>query len=175
MQTWLPPPRIWRAQFFVRFRRCTGTTPHVYINTLCIEAACRRLAQADDRTSLGRLAEGLSFFDPSHFARFIRGQVGEWRCVEGGGGTSKPDLTHGARSKTKEGSRPVRARHSPASVGPCPTQQQQVPRDCGEGPVRAGCDDPAKKWSGRRSLRSSGMRPSAWGGVCLLAFPGPTS
>jgi AraC family transcriptional regulator len=65
-----------RAQFFVRFRRCTGMTPHVYINMLRAETACRRLAQPDDRTSLGRLAEDLGFSDQGHFTRFIRGHVG---------------------------------------------------------------------------------------------------
>ncbi len=65
-----------RAQFFVRFRRCTGMTPNVYINTLRAETACRRLAQADDRTTLGGLAEDLGFSDPGHFTRFIRGHVG---------------------------------------------------------------------------------------------------
>ena len=65
-----------RAQFFVRFRRCTGMTPHVYVNTLRAETACLQLAQVDERTSLGRLAEDLGFSDQGHFTRFFRGQIG---------------------------------------------------------------------------------------------------
>lgn len=65
-----------RAQFFVRFRRCTGMTPNVFINLHRAEAACRRLAQEDGRGSLGRLAEELGFSDQGHFTRFIRGHVG---------------------------------------------------------------------------------------------------
>jgi AraC family transcriptional regulator len=65
-----------RAQFFVRFRRCTGMTPHVYINTLRAENACRRLAQEEGGASLGRLAEELGFSDQGHFTRFIRGHLG---------------------------------------------------------------------------------------------------
>lgn len=64
-----------RAQFFVRFRRATGMTPHVFVNTLRAEAACRRLARPE-RTSLGRLAEELGFADQGHFTRFIRGHLG---------------------------------------------------------------------------------------------------
>ena len=65
-----------RAQFFVRFRRCTGMMPHVYVNTLRAETACLQLAQVDERTSLGRLAEDLGFSDQGHFTRFFRGQIG---------------------------------------------------------------------------------------------------
>lgn len=64
-----------RAQFFVRFRRATGMTPHVFVNTLRAEAACRRLAE-QERSSLGRLAEELGFSDQGHFTRFIRGHFG---------------------------------------------------------------------------------------------------
>lgn len=65
-----------RAQFFVRFRRCTGMTPNVFINMLRAEHACRRLAQSEGRSSLGLLAEELGFSDQAHFTRFIRGHVG---------------------------------------------------------------------------------------------------
>ena len=65
-----------RAQFFVRFRRRTGMTPHVYINTLRAETACRRLATEQGGTSVGRIAEELGFSDQGHFTRFIRGHIG---------------------------------------------------------------------------------------------------
>ena len=65
-----------RAQFFVRFRRCTGMTPNVFINLHRAEAACRRLAQQDGHGSLGQLAEDLGFSDQGHFTRFIRGHIG---------------------------------------------------------------------------------------------------
>lgn len=65
-----------RAQFFVRFRRCTGMTPHVYINTLRAETACRRLATEQGGISVGRIAEELGFSDQGHFTRFIRGHIG---------------------------------------------------------------------------------------------------
>ena len=47
-------------------------TPHVYVNTLRAETACLQLAQVDERTSLGRLAEDLGFSDQGHFTRFFR-------------------------------------------------------------------------------------------------------
>lgn len=65
-----------RAQFFVRFRRATGMTPQVFVNTLRAETACRRLAEQETRTSLGMLAEELGFSDQGHFTRFIRGHLG---------------------------------------------------------------------------------------------------
>ncbi|HVL75208.1 MAG TPA: AraC family transcriptional regulator [Noviherbaspirillum sp.] len=65
-----------RAQFFVRFRRATGMTPNVFINTLRTETACRRLACQDERINMGRLSEDLGFSDQAHFTRFIRGHLG---------------------------------------------------------------------------------------------------
>lgn len=65
-----------RAQFFVRFRHATGMTPNFFVNMRRAEAACRQLARQDERTSVGRLAEGLGFSDQGHFTRFIRGQLG---------------------------------------------------------------------------------------------------
>ncbi|MFC3338353.1 helix-turn-helix domain-containing protein [Paracandidimonas soli] len=65
-----------RAQFFLRFRRCTGMTPNVFINMLRAEIACKQLAQADGYGSVGRLAQALGFSDQGHFTRFIRGHTG---------------------------------------------------------------------------------------------------
>ncbi|NYT80077.1 helix-turn-helix transcriptional regulator [Alcaligenaceae bacterium] len=65
-----------RAQFFLRFKRCTGMTPNVFVNMLRAETACKRLAQSDGHGSVGQLADELGFSDQGHFTRFIRGHIG---------------------------------------------------------------------------------------------------
>jgi AraC family transcriptional regulator len=65
-----------RAQFFLRFRRCTRLTPNVFINMMRVETACQRLAQVDNRTPLGQVAQDLAFSDQGNFTRFIRSHVG---------------------------------------------------------------------------------------------------
>lgn len=65
-----------RAQFFARFRRATGMTPHVFVNTRRTEAASQLLARTDNKSSIGAIGEQIGFNDPGHFTRFIRGQLG---------------------------------------------------------------------------------------------------
>lgn len=64
-----------RAHFFAQFRRCTHVTPNVFLNTLRMEFAIKRLGdkQADN---LGALSLDLGFSAQSHFTRFFRHHLG---------------------------------------------------------------------------------------------------
>ncbi len=64
-----------RAHFFAQFRRCTHVTPGVFLNTLRMDAAARRLG-GDPATRLGELSHDLGFSAQSHFTRFFRHHLG---------------------------------------------------------------------------------------------------
>lgn len=64
-----------RAHFFTQFRRCTHVTPNVFMNTLRMELAIKRLG-AHLPHSLGELSLDLGFSAQSHFTRFFRHHLG---------------------------------------------------------------------------------------------------
>lgn len=59
-----------RAHFFRVFESSTGTTPHVFLNTLKIEHAVNAVVHTHD--SISNISERLGFSVPAHFARFFR-------------------------------------------------------------------------------------------------------
>ena len=64
-----------RAQFFALFRRCTGVTPQMFINTERMRRACEWLAEGRHGT-LGQLSQSIGFSDQAHFTRFFRNHLG---------------------------------------------------------------------------------------------------
>lgn len=64
-----------RAHFFLQFRRCTQVTPSVFLNTLRMESAIRRLSTSP-RCSLAELSLDLGFSAQGHFTRFFRHHLG---------------------------------------------------------------------------------------------------
>jgi AraC family transcriptional regulator len=65
-----------RAHFFARFRQCTQMTPHIFINMVRMDAACQRLADGRQGTTLAELSRDLGFHEQGHFTRFVRGHLG---------------------------------------------------------------------------------------------------
>jgi AraC-like DNA-binding protein len=63
-----------RSRFFELFRACTGVSPRVYANALCIEAAIELLGTT--ATPIHAIAERLGFSAPSHFTRFFLQHLG---------------------------------------------------------------------------------------------------
>lgn len=59
-----------RAHFFRVFESSTGTTPHLFLNTLKIEHAVNAVVHSQD--SMSTISERLGFSVPAHFARFFR-------------------------------------------------------------------------------------------------------
>ena len=76
----------WRA------KRCTGFSPRVYLDMLCIETAISRLASG--RGKIGEVAAELGFSAQSNFTRFFLHQVGvppsEYRRAATDAGTEPP-------------------------------------------------------------------------------------
>lgn len=64
-----------RAHFFTQFRRCTHVTPNVFLNTLRMEFAVKRLGR-NRSTVLSELSLDLGFSAQSHFTRFFRHHLG---------------------------------------------------------------------------------------------------
>jgi AraC family transcriptional regulator len=62
-----------RAHFFALFHQHIRVTPHVYANTLRMEAAYHALPDAS--TSLAQIARALGFAAQSHFSRFFRNHL----------------------------------------------------------------------------------------------------
>jgi AraC family transcriptional regulator len=58
-----------RSRFFELFRACTGVSPRLYMDALCIDAATRSLAGTT--RPLTEIADGLGFSAPGHFSRFF--------------------------------------------------------------------------------------------------------
>lgn len=63
-----------RPHFFKLFRRQTGLTPHVYLNTLRMEAAVEAIATSDQ--SITDIGLDLGFSSQSSFTRFFCSNVG---------------------------------------------------------------------------------------------------
>lgn len=63
-----------RSRFFELFRACTGVSPRVYANALCIEAAIEMLGTST--MPIHAIAERLGFSAPSHFTRFFLQHLG---------------------------------------------------------------------------------------------------
>lgn len=63
-----------RSRFFEQFKACTGVTPRLYTDGLCIEAAIERLSGSKD--ALSEIARDLGFSAQAHFSRFFRQKCG---------------------------------------------------------------------------------------------------
>jgi transcriptional regulator GlxA family with amidase domain len=63
-----------RSRFFELFRACTGVSPRVYGNSLCIEAAIELLGTTT--MPIHTIAERLGFTAASHFTRFFLQHLG---------------------------------------------------------------------------------------------------
>lgn len=63
-----------RSRFFEQFKACTGVTPRLYTDGLCIEAAIERLSGSKD--ALSDIARDLGFSAQAHFSRFFRQKCG---------------------------------------------------------------------------------------------------
>jgi AraC-like DNA-binding protein len=59
-----------RSRFFELFRACTGISPRLYMDALCIDAATRSLAGTT--RPLMEIADRLGFSAPGHFSRFFQ-------------------------------------------------------------------------------------------------------
>jgi AraC family transcriptional regulator len=59
-----------RSRFFELFRSCTGVSPRLYMDALCIDAATRALAGTT--RPLTEIATCLGFSAPGHFSRFFQ-------------------------------------------------------------------------------------------------------
>jgi AraC family transcriptional regulator len=59
-----------RSRFFELFRSCTGVSPRVYMDALCIDVATRMLVSTSN--SLTDIAKTLGFSAPGHFTRFFQ-------------------------------------------------------------------------------------------------------
>jgi AraC family transcriptional regulator len=58
-----------RSHFFELFRSCTGLSPRLYMDALCLDAATRTLVATTD--PLTEIAKTLGFSAPGHFSRFF--------------------------------------------------------------------------------------------------------
>jgi AraC family transcriptional regulator len=63
-----------RSRFYDLFQLCTGFSPRVYLDMLCIETAISRLASG--RGKIAEVAAELGFSAQSNFTRFFLNQVG---------------------------------------------------------------------------------------------------
>jgi AraC-like DNA-binding protein len=63
-----------RSRFYDLFQLCTGFSPRVYLDMLCIETAISRLSSG--RGKIGEVAAELGFSAQSNFTRFFLNQVG---------------------------------------------------------------------------------------------------
>jgi len=63
-----------RPHFYKLFRRQTGVTPNIYLNTLRMERAVQRLGQTDQ--SITEIGDELGFSCQSVFTRFFTSHVG---------------------------------------------------------------------------------------------------
>ena len=63
-----------RSQLDRQFRRLTGATPKEHLLRVRIHAACRLLAETEDKTTVVALKTG--FYDHSHFSRTFRRVMG---------------------------------------------------------------------------------------------------
>ncbi|MTW18951.1 helix-turn-helix domain-containing protein [Rhodoplanes serenus] len=63
-----------RSRFFELFRSCTGVSPRVYANALCIETAIELLGTTE--APIHAIAERLGFSAPGHFTRFFLQHLG---------------------------------------------------------------------------------------------------
>src|SRR3954469_985282 len=63
-----------RSRFYDLFQLCTGFSPRVYLDMLCIETAISRLSSG--RGKIGEVAAELGFSAQSNFTRFFLHQVG---------------------------------------------------------------------------------------------------
>jgi AraC family transcriptional regulator len=59
-----------RSRFFELFRFCTGVSPRLYMDALCLDAATRALAGTT--RPLTEIAAALGFSAPGHFSRFFQ-------------------------------------------------------------------------------------------------------
>jgi AraC family transcriptional regulator len=59
-----------RSRFFELFRSCTGVSPHLYMDALCIDTATR--IPAGTMRPLTEIAASLGFSAPGHFSRFFQ-------------------------------------------------------------------------------------------------------
>jgi AraC family transcriptional regulator len=59
-----------RSRFFELFRSCTGLSPRLYMDALCIDLAARTLVGTNE--ALGDIAKSLGFSAPGHFTRFFQ-------------------------------------------------------------------------------------------------------
>ncbi|WJR79884.1 AraC family transcriptional regulator [Bradyrhizobium sp. NP1] len=59
-----------RSRFFELFRSCTGVSPRLYMDALCIDVAARTLASTTH--PLTEIARRLGFSAPGHFSRFFQ-------------------------------------------------------------------------------------------------------
>jgi AraC family transcriptional regulator len=63
-----------RSRFFELFRSCTGISPRLYMDALCIDTATRTLAGTT--RPLTEIAACLGFSAPGHFTRFFQQHTG---------------------------------------------------------------------------------------------------
>ncbi len=63
-----------RSRFYDLFQMCTGRSPRVYLDMLCVETAITRLSTSD--TKIGDVSAELGFSAQSNFTRFFLNQVG---------------------------------------------------------------------------------------------------
>ena len=63
-----------RPHFYKLFRRQTGVTPNIYLNTLRMERAVQRLGQTGQ--SITEIGDELGFSCQSVFTRFFTSHVG---------------------------------------------------------------------------------------------------
>ena len=63
-----------RPHFYKLFRRQTGVTPNIYLNTLRMEKAVQRIGQTDQ--SITEIGYELGFSCQSVFTRFFSSHVG---------------------------------------------------------------------------------------------------
>jgi AraC-like DNA-binding protein len=62
------------SQFDRTFRRLIGSSPNHYMQRVCVEAACSRLARSGD--TIAAIAQVFGFYDHSHFTRCFRKIMG---------------------------------------------------------------------------------------------------
>ena len=63
-----------RFHFLRRFKQTVGMTPHAWLLRLRLEQACAQLARG--RQSIAEVAQGVGFYDQSHFNRAFRQAFG---------------------------------------------------------------------------------------------------
>jgi transcriptional regulator GlxA family with amidase domain len=62
------------SQFDRTFHRLIGSSPNHYMQRVCVEAACNRLARSGD--TIAAVAQVFGFYDHSHFTRCFRKIMG---------------------------------------------------------------------------------------------------